>query len=105
MKLWDQLWASQLLESMSKQRPQPKRSGSYWKINPAPVQEQGAPSLLVFVIVAAIQSKKKKILRTCKTADDVMALFSTPQKMSLDLLLRNARKLFKTTQKSRPHWS
>ena len=105
MKLWEKLWASQLLEVISKQRPQPKRSGSYWKINPVPGEEQEAPNLLVFVIVAAIRSRKGAILHKCRTSDDVMALFSTPQKLNLGRLMRSAGKLFKATQKSWPCWA
>lgn len=54
------------------------------------------PDLLVFVVVCAIRSKRKEILRTCSNADDVMALFSSRRRQDLWGLLQGARKLMKS---------
>ncbi len=55
--------------------------------------ERRPPNMLAFVIVAAIVQRRRAILTTCRTSDDVMAIFSTKNKLDLWTLLNRASKL------------
>jgi len=56
--------------------------------------ERKPPNMLAFVIVAAIIHQRKAILNSCRTSDDVMAIFSTTkQKLDLWSLLKGACQL------------
>ena len=90
------LWAGNLLRARRQSAPQPQRSKSYWKMNPVTAARREAPDFLVFVIVAAIRHHRQTVLKTCRTSDDVMALFSTNRKLKFQALVRDVRKLMWT---------
>lgn len=89
-RLWEMLWARQMLWEM-----QCKTVSMDWKqsVSSPNIHQKQPPSLLIYIIVAAIRRQKKLILSTCKTSDDVMALFSTQKRQDFCQLLRDARKL------------
>lgn len=92
MMLWEIMWANQLLEVKRRTAPKPVRSESSSSIRPMEVDRK-PPNMLVFVIVAAIIHQRKAILYSCRTSDDVMAIFSIKRKLDLWSLLKGASKL------------
>jgi len=55
--------------------------------------ERKPPNMLAFVIVAAIVHRRRAVLKTCRTSDDVMAVFSMTRKLDLWALLKGASRL------------
>lgn len=92
MVLWEIMWANQLLEVKRRTAPKPVRSKSSSSIRPMDV-ERKPPNMLAFVIVAAIVHRRRAVLKTCRTSDDVMAVFSMTRKLDLWALLKGASRL------------
>lgn len=86
MRLWEMLWAHQLLRERStagaNEAPQLKRQG-----------HRQAHGMLPFVVAAAIMSQRRRVLR-CRSADEVLAAVCL-QKVHLQHTLRLARPLVK----------
>ena len=94
MNLWEILWAGQLLK-LTKKPPIPVRSESSRSMKPVDRPPyRRPPSMLVFVLAAAIIRQRRRILYGCGSADDVMALFAT-QRIQLWPTVRLARSLMR----------
>lgn len=103
MRLWEMLWARRGLAALSGAEPQPNRSRNLQSRAAAEAGgESKTPDLLVLVIASAIRHKRQAILKICRSSDDVMALFSTQQRLSLWTLLRGANKLMKSLKVQLP---
>lgn len=95
MRLWETIWARDMIRKLRQEESSSDLRNTECCSSSSSsheIQTHRQPSMLTFVVAAAVLQQRRAIFRECGSADDVLALFST-QKVRLEQAVSQAYKL------------